>query len=556
MSIINSNSRSLGSYLNEYKYYIPDYQRGYSWEEDELEDFWSDLKEIVFEGQESHFFGQIVIHTDDEKKKKFIIDGQQRTTTAIILLDALRSKFDYLANIHNIEDAEYDSQDITTQFIGRYTDKRNDVKLVLGQNDKMFFEKFIQSKKPLDIEGKKLTQSETRIKEASNFFITKLNETIKREISYDKAYQELFEIYINLVNNFTVMFVETNDINEAFIIFETLNARGRDLETSDLLKNHLFRVSSKNIDHVKIQWDKMLDNLGKSDATKFIRHYWNSQEKFIREKDLYKKIRKFIDSPKKTTELMEDLSMLSPLYNALDKPNEAIYFSNIRLNEKIKDINILGAKSYYPIILSLVKENYSENDILQFILILENLIVRNFVVAGKVANKFETSFSRIAYNITNQNLYNIDEIIEEMKSLIINDEDFVYFFETFSIKKKNVIRFLFRTLHNYENKETRILRDNNKIHIEHIMPQTIGEWDIDYDTYENYLWRFGNLTLLADEYNKSITNKAFEIKQEIYDKSNINLTKELVYYEKWTDKEIIKRQKHLAEIALKVWNLE
>ncbi|MCY1627122.1 DUF262 domain-containing protein [Staphylococcus pettenkoferi] len=555
MSIINSNSRSLGSYLAEHKYYIPDYQRGYSWEYDELEDFWADLKELVEEDYESHFFGQIVIHSDDETKRKYIIDGQQRTTTAVILLDTLREKFDYFAKEYNIEDAEYDSQDITSKYIGCYTEKRNDVRLVLGENDKIFFQEYIQSKKTNDIDNKKLTKSEQRIKDTKEGFEKLIDEYIENTESYDDKYQKVYTLYKSLIDNFTVMFVETNDINEAFIIFETLNARGKDLETSDLLKNHLFRIASKNINHVKTQWEKMLDNLGKSDATKFIRHYWNSQDKFIREKDLYKKIRKSIDSTKKVNDLISDLSTLSTLYNAIDKPNEAIYFSSTDLNEKIKDISILGAKSYYPIIISLVKENYDEKEILDFLHVLETLIVRNFVVAGKVANKYELSFSKIAEDITQQELTNIDEVKERIKGLIINNEDFKYFFETFSVKKKNVIRFLFRALHNYNNKETRILRDNNKIHIEHIMPQNIDNWDIDHDTYENYLWRFGNLTLLAEEYNKSIINKPFKQKKEIYKESKINLTRDLIHYDEWTDYEIIERQKKLANIALKVWSL-
>lgn len=47
------------------------------------------------------------------------------------------------------------------------------------------------------------------------------------------------------------MFVETDDFNEAFIIFETLNARGKDLETADLLKNHLFKIANKKVGEVK-----------------------------------------------------------------------------------------------------------------------------------------------------------------------------------------------------------------------------------------------------------------------------------------------------------------
>ena len=91
------------------------------------------------------------------------------------------------------------------------------------------------------------------------------------------------------------MYVETDDINEAFIIFETLNARGKDLETSDLLKNHLFRVANKNIEKIKRTWLETVDNLENIDITKFLRHYWNSRFSFTREKELYKKIQLFVD---------------------------------------------------------------------------------------------------------------------------------------------------------------------------------------------------------------------------------------------------------------------
>ena len=95
------------------------------------------------------------------------------------------------------------------------------------------------------------------------------------------------------------MYVETDEINEAFIIFETLNARGCDLETSDLLKNHLFRISGKKLEETKRVWIQTLDNLDGIDITKFLRHYWNSMEKFSREKDLYKNLREKINTPKK-----------------------------------------------------------------------------------------------------------------------------------------------------------------------------------------------------------------------------------------------------------------
>lgn len=68
-------------------YYIPNYQREYSWDTDELEDFWLDLMHTLnADDQRDHFFGQIVIHNNDDEKKKYIIDGQQRTITSTIFI--------------------------------------------------------------------------------------------------------------------------------------------------------------------------------------------------------------------------------------------------------------------------------------------------------------------------------------------------------------------------------------------------------------------------------------------------------------------------------------
>lgn len=114
MSIINSSFRSLGSYLVENIYRVPDYQREYSWEETHLEDLWIDLKQVINGDADNHFLGQIVVHKT--AKDKYLIDGQQRTSTAIILLSVMRELFyslrDESGDIY--EDARYEAEDITS----------------------------------------------------------------------------------------------------------------------------------------------------------------------------------------------------------------------------------------------------------------------------------------------------------------------------------------------------------------------------------------------------------------------------------------------------------
>lgn len=554
MGIINQSFRTVSSYLQEDTYYIPEYQREYSWEKSEIEDFWIDLIHLYDSNITDHFLGQIVIHLDKEEKRKYLIDGQQRTATLTIMLSVFREMFSEIYEKYGIEDAKIDADDITTQYIGRITSRRNELKVVLGESDKRFFEKFIQrTEKYDDFTNKQLTKSEKRVHDAYSYFTKYLEQYIENITNAEQRYEVLNNLFHTLIKGFKIMYVETDELNEAFIIFETLNARGKDLETADLLKNNVLRVAGKKLPEVQSSWYKMLDNLGKIDATRFIRHYWNANHKFVREKDLYKSIRNQITSPKDSLDLVEDLERLSVIYSAFDNPNEEIYFEDNQLNEKLKDVKLLGGITYYPIFLAMAKENYSEKDILTILSLVEKLIVRNFVVAGRVSNKYETEFSTIANKISHHTLTNVNEIEKALKNLVITNEEFKSSFKTFTVKKKGVIRYLLRSLNKLNNKETDIIRDNNTIHIEHIMPQKPTHWNVSQEVHEQNLNKLGNLTLLGDEYNKNCTNSTFDVKKDIYEQSNIDITKDLTIYEDWGEYQIRNRQKDLTDKAVKIW---
>ena len=561
MTIVSTGSKTLSAYLKDSCYYIPEYQRGYSWDENQFEDLWMDLMHLYIEEVGGHFYGQIVIHNDEIDNKKYIIDGQQRTSTAVILLDAFRTVYRHLF-IDGKEDAKFEIEDLTTIYIGRTSDKRFEPRLFLSDADRGFFTENIQKENKIEYSTNDLLQlkkSESLIVEAGAYFEQKLYEFIGQFQDPEAQYREIKHLLSLFLNNFTVLTIETGDINQAFILFETLNARGKDLAISDLLKNHVFRISEDSIADAKVAWDDMITTLDEINPTKFIRHYWNAQYKFVRERDLYGVIRKTINSPPKVKDLMGDLVSLSKLYAALNRPQEVVYFNDNVLIEQNKEINSLGAQSYYPIIMALVLKKYSEEDIIAIHSVIESFIVRNFTVSGKTANRSEKNFAGIAQRIAQNELENADAIIAAVNNLIIRDEEFYENFKLFEVKKGGTIRYLLRKIHNHLNVETRIIADNQTIHIEHIMPKIINhadEWNIDADQHENYLNRFGNLTLLGQEYNRSAVNKDFESKKEIYQESEIPMTQELTEYQTWTVDDIEERQKELANLALWIWKKE
>ena len=78
---------------------VPDYQRGYAWEEQQIEEFLEDL-EILGHGRH-HYTGTVVLHDTGSQEPRRdsdgntyavvdIVDGQQRIATIVILVDAIR----------------------------------------------------------------------------------------------------------------------------------------------------------------------------------------------------------------------------------------------------------------------------------------------------------------------------------------------------------------------------------------------------------------------------------------------------------------------------------
>lgn len=570
MGMLNSTLLKLGSFLGNGKLYIPEYQRGYSWEETQLDDFWIDLVQIYEENtRDEHFLGQVVIHKNKEDGKRYIIDGQQRISTAIILLDILRTKFKEIADSKNNNDANDDAEDINTRYIGRVSETKKEQYLSMGGVDKEFFIKYIQARGPINyndkkFEKKRLNPSNYNIFYASKFFEDKISKFITKKAPNE--YIELNNLYQCLINQFILMTVETDDINEAYIIFESLNARGKALETADLLKNHILRKAHNDLSSATETWNTIIDNLDNIDPTKFIRYYWNSTKKFTREKDLFKSLRKDISSQSDVNALLSNLRSLSKVCAAILHPDDNKEFDLTELNERLIEMQKLDASSYIPIIFALRLQNYSEEDINEVLKAIETLIVRNFVVSGLVANKYELEFAQIAKSISDKTwppnsdsasskIPTKDDILKKLYSLMVSDEEFINNFRIFNSKKNAVIRYLLRKINNFDINETKIVDDSNRVHVEHILPKKINdEWiNFNDEDHETYLWRLGNLTLLGQEYNNRAKNKGFDKKKEIYKKSEIKMTRDLVSIDDWTTFTIIKRQEEFAEIALKIW---
>ncbi|WP_404275667.1 DUF262 domain-containing protein [Exiguobacterium undae] len=551
MAIKNYAFKTLGAFIQENTYHIPDYQREYSWEESQILDFWSDLKALRDSNETEHFFGQIVVHDENEVESstvKYIIDGQQRTTTSIIFLSVLKELALELTG-QDIADAEEIAEDIKIKFIGRWTPSNDRLQFKPALTDSDFFRTFIQARTKSFDEQKPKNRAQKRMKEAYLLLDEKLRDEING-ISPQDQFIILKEFFTSFISKFKVMYVETSSLEEAFIIFESLNARGKGLETSDLLKNHLFKTSKSQIESVKNKWEKIADNIGTSEATKFIRYYWNSIETFTRTQNLFRRMKMKINTEGQVIALISNLENLSDVYTTLNTNTGTSVFNNKSLNASLKNLRTFNATSFYPIVFAMYLKNWDEEDIFDVISSIEKLIFRNIIIAKNAANKYELIFAECAVAISTKNATKND-IVNDLNNYKISNEAFKNHFSTLETKNKPIIRYILKEINNLNSTNETIISDSVDVHIEHILPQTKGEWMI-YD-HEDFVNKLGNLTLLGSEFNRKISNSLFDNKKKMYQKSEIKITQDLLTYSDWGTTEINLRQKRFTDHALTIW---
>ena len=360
MALTNFSTPDLYTYFSMGPFYIPDYQRDYAWtEKEEVKDYWEDLSDVLDRGLNDYFIGQIVVHNDIAKKRKFLIDGQQRTVTSFLLFKVLAHFYDRIQNDPSCDaviakKARNKGAKIDACLAILDKDEREE-KLWLGEADREYFrdnfafaeENHILSLKP----NNEQSISRKNLIKCYRFFHDRIEELVEN-LSSTAVFDRLTEVFDTLQKSFKILYVETTSEEEAFIIFETLNGRGRDLATSDLLKNFLFRsANGKNRNVIKGHWNTMASLLTGLNITNYIRYLWNSGHSFCREKMLYRAMtdkEKGISSPADCQKFAKMLAENASIYRALEQPDDFSAYQSQEINTEIGDLKRLKVSTFYP----------------------------------------------------------------------------------------------------------------------------------------------------------------------------------------------------------------
>lgn len=530
---LSIQERSVASLLKDNtNMVIPIYQRGYAWEAQQLDELWSDLLEVAEDKQSYHFFGQIVMNNSEGKL--FIIDGQQRVTTSTIFVAVLRDKLLDITDKFNDSEANIRAKDMQNDLIGT----RQPFHLTQSDDLNEYFTENILVRNTFDSKNKPKKGAARNVYDAYMNLSRKLDEALKEIKLPNERRDYVYDLYKAFTESFFVITLITPDEAAAFVIFETLNARGRDLNASDLLKNHILRTAKNDISSVKDSWDIMADDLGNdsTEMTKFIRAYWNANKQFVTEKSLYKVIYNEISTSNAALKLVKDLNQLAPVYEAVTNPKNAIFFENVEINSLLITLLDLGGKTFHPLVLALVKNDYSEADILTTLHKIYSFIVRNFTVGGLVANKYEKLFSNIAIKINTHEIMSIESVNEQITANYLSDDQFKDDFQYTKIKTEKASKHILKDIFYRE--------EANKIDLDKVKVFILNK-NIDDDNL------IGNKVLVTKPEFSKMKNEDNIL--PILRNSKFNYTRLMANSRAISEKEVIEVQRNQSEFAAQYW---
>ena len=556
IGIQDSTTNHFGSLIRSGgKYIIPKFQRDYSWDMEQWDDLWQDIESMIAEKGE-HYMGYLVLQTLNGKDC-LIIDGQQRfTTITMIILAAIKSIQGLIDKGIEVEEIEQRIKTLKDTYIGNVdpVSLEYDNILVLNRNNDGYYKEYIVKLGELRLRNTSYTEK----------LMKKCFEWYERQlINKFQSGREYAEFITYIVDNLYFTIIRVSNEMNAFKVFETLNARGVQLSSADLLKNYLFSLVDNTSSHpdriltLEEKWSSLTKNIQAEKLPDFIRYYWNSKNKTVRSGDLFKAIRDKIKTDSEVFALINEMMSYSDVYMALRNANDELWHGNRDIAENIELLNLFNLKQPY----SLLMAAYKTLDFGTFGRLLNDVIVIGFrysVICAKNPNDIERVYNTIAIRISADKNYS--RLL--LKDIYVDDNEFLPVFNHKSFiensRNNKIVRYILGKYERFKGGSRDVNFNSETDTVEHILPQNPGEeWGDNNYEFDSLIYRLGNLCLLEKAYNRDLENKPYSDKKEVFSQSAFETTKSIPEdYSEWNGEAINRRQQQIGNCAKSIWKID
>ena len=222
---LNASASTAGELFSSNTFEVPQFQREYSWQADEVEEFWGDLSGHI--DTTSYFLGLVIL--TDEKDRKLVVDGQQRLLTLTLLANALY----YEATNRGRKALADRIQSDFLRSINYETDETNPRMILSDRVDNETFQHILNTGQ-VPVVGEDVDSVSARLIASYEQLQSKLNGCLRHD-----AFRLLGKWTDFITNRLYFAVFVHQDASSAYQVFEVINTRGRELTTADLLKNYV-----------------------------------------------------------------------------------------------------------------------------------------------------------------------------------------------------------------------------------------------------------------------------------------------------------------------------
>ena len=533
MKAIEGKPQSIGKLFRSYEFEIPEFQRPYSWGEDECDQLWNDLKEFFDSEEEKYFLGSIVVYPkQDNENILCVIDGQQRLTTLLILIKLFFEK----SGLDTILEKMIFKTDPRTGEIPKTTE-------VDGVKKK---EPRIESR-VLTCDDKKnlkliLEDNIASIDDKNNRFSTNYKLLKKHLEKWWKgaAIPAREKIISSLQYGVVMLPIRCETEDDALTLFQIINDRGKPLNDADIFKAKIYKVVPKEDRQAFIfRWDEIEQH---EDLFRIYMHISRAEKGYI-SKEIG--LRKYM-----LDQHFKSQDKLSQEYQRIMDALESINWRERGNNSCSDDLDISSyeniywgiLKAYpnaywkYPLHVFLHKHinmEWDDGDKVfslepgkgdEYIKLMEETL-RFCLVKGVLYNAVNTIKDTI-FRVCAAIYKGEDYVAEYRKN--IDDREIENFYQKLEKseigKRYRTCLILLSSLLNPEQEPTDYsdFLQHRKTHIEHILPKKWNNFDgFNQESHEKHIENIGNLMPLESNINIQAKNEFFSRKKEEYKKSAV-----------------------------------
>lgn len=558
-SQINAKEYNLWELMRgEYVFRIPDYQRPYSWTENEALTLWDDLIEFWKDTNGSvgktYFAGSIVLVKKEGSPEVDVIDGQQRLTTLSMILSVLSYYSKKLENDIHICLWEEGIQ---------HKNIAGKARLTLRKRDASFFEKYIAKgaiNEFIHLDIKQLEDDAQRLLLKNGLEIMR-----KAQLLFENDKDKADMFITTLFNRCFFVVVTTPDNESAFRVFSAMNNRGLSLMPSDIIKAHIIgAICEENRQYYTNKWEDIEVDLGRDAFNALLSHIRMIYTKSKLQGTLVSEFERAVyKQSKKPEDIIENI--IEPYAQTYRIIKNNIYSASEgaeEINEILSWLNRIDDSDWISSMMcALVKYGNDSYFINEFALGLER-IASYFYLSSKTSNQRIERYAKVLTALQSDDKEKVKQTLELSQSdkdtfLDVLDSD-VYLMP--ARKRTYLLLKLDRLI-----SDRATSYQSRLFSIEHVLPQNPkpkSKWINDWSDSEREFWihKIANLIPLTRKKNSQAQNYDFIEKKENYfnEKNGITtyaLATDILKENSWTPETVANRQHRLLAILSRYWDL-